>query len=71
MDLGNENRTTAATLMNDTSSRSHSVFTIKFTQASFVAGVPAEKSAKLNLVDLAGSERSSSTGELACCIAST
>jgi kinesin family protein 16B len=62
MEIGNAARTTAATLMNDTSSRSHAVFTIRFTQASFVAGIPAEKTSKLNLVDLAGSERTSSTG---------
>ena len=31
MDLGNSNRTTAATGMNDTSSRSHALFTIQFT----------------------------------------
>ena len=62
MEIGNAARTVAATNMNDTSSRSHALFTIKFTQASFVAGIPAEKSSKLNLVDLAGSERTSSTG---------
>ena len=32
MDKGNENRTTASTNMNDTSSRSHAIFTISFTQ---------------------------------------
>ncbi|XP_007944578.2 kinesin-like protein KIF16B [Orycteropus afer afer] len=32
MDAGNINRTTAATGMNDVSSRSHAIFTIKFTQ---------------------------------------
>lgn len=31
-------------------------------QASFVAGIPSEKSSKINLVDLAGSERTSATG---------
>ena len=62
MEAGSAARTTAATNMNDTSSRSHALFTITFTQASFVAGVPAEKTSKLNLVDLAGSERASSTG---------
>lgn len=54
METGNSNRTTAATNMNDTSSRSHAVFTIKFTQISFVEGVPLEKTSKINLVDLAG-----------------
>lgn len=32
MERGNENRTTAATNMNDTSSRSHAIFTMSFTQ---------------------------------------
>lgn len=32
MDAGNINRTTAATGMNDVSSRSHAIFTINFTQ---------------------------------------
>eukprot|EP00049_Salpingoeca_infusionum_P018444 m.357284 g.357284 ORF g.357284 m.357284 type:complete len:947 (+) comp17775_c0_seq1:102-2942(+) len=62
MELGNQNRTTAATGMNDTSSRSHAVFTLIFKQMSFINGVPAEKTSKINLVDLAGSERTSSTG---------
>eukprot|EP00045_Choanoeca_perplexa_P007113 m.62822 g.62822 ORF g.62822 m.62822 type:complete len:801 (-) comp13936_c0_seq1:117-2519(-) len=62
MEQGNANRTTAATNMNDTSSRSHAVFTILFKQASFVSGIPSEKTSKINLVDLAGSERTSSTG---------
>mmetsp|Transcript_9007 Transcript_9007/g.23194 ORF Transcript_9007/g.23194 Transcript_9007/m.23194 type:complete len:1067 (+) Transcript_9007:151-3351(+) len=62
MERGNACRTTAATNMNDTSSRSHAVFTMRFTQASLIEGVPCEKTSKINLVDLAGSERSSSTG---------
>ena len=32
MNRGNDNRTTASTNMNDTSSRSHAIFTIKFVQ---------------------------------------
>lgn len=32
MEAGNINRTTASTDMNDTSSRSHAIFTINFTQ---------------------------------------
>ena len=36
MDAGNINRTTAATGMNDVSSRSHAIFTIKFTQVRVV-----------------------------------
>lgn len=34
MDAGNINRTTAATGMNDVSSRSHAIFTINFTQVT-------------------------------------
>jgi hypothetical protein len=34
----------------------------RWAQASFVAGVPSEKTSKINLVDLAGSERTSATG---------
>ena len=37
MDAGNINRTTAATGMNDVSSRSHAIFTIKFTQVRAIA----------------------------------
>jgi kinesin family protein 16B len=40
--------------MNDHSSRSHAIFTIKYTQAKFVAGLPSEITSKINLVDLAG-----------------
>ncbi|RHY34189.1 hypothetical protein DYB32_001095 [Aphanomyces invadans] len=48
---GQKLRTVAATLMNPTSSRSHAIFTIMFTQTS-----------KICLVDLAGSERSDTSG---------
>lgn len=34
MEAGNINRTTASTGMNDTSSRSHAIFTINFTQVT-------------------------------------
>ena len=36
MERGNTNRTTASTNMNDTSSRSHAIFTIVFTQVKIV-----------------------------------
>ncbi|XP_033734280.1 kinesin-like protein KIF16B isoform X2 [Pecten maximus] len=62
MDRGNSIRTTAATNMNDTSSRSHAIFTIVFTQAKFANDVPCEMSSKIHLVDLAGSERADSSG---------
>ncbi|WAR12783.1 KIF14-like protein [Mya arenaria] len=61
--LGNKNRATAATGMNDKSSRSHSVFTILLTQTKTetLEGQLHDHSttSKINLVDLAGSERQS------------
>nr|XP_042903494.1 kinesin-like protein unc-104 isoform X2 [Parasteatoda tepidariorum] len=64
MDEGNKARTVAATNMNETSSRSHAVFTIIFTQRKHdsTSGLTAEKVSKISLVDLAGSERADSTG---------
>ncbi|XP_065339012.1 kinesin-like protein unc-104 isoform X4 [Cloeon dipterum] len=64
IDEGNKARTVAATNMNETSSRSHAVFTIFFTQQRFDAdtSLTTEKVSKISLVDLAGSERADSTG---------
>ncbi|KAM9176098.1 kinesin-like protein KIF1B isoform 1-T3 [Mergus octosetaceus] len=64
MDAGNKARTVAATNMNETSSRSHAVFTIVFTQKKHDAetDLSTEKVSKISLVDLAGSERADSTG---------
>ncbi|XP_043984560.1 kinesin-like protein KIF1A isoform X7 [Gambusia affinis] len=64
MDSGNKARTVAATNMNETSSRSHAVFNIIFTQKRFDAETnnTSEKVSKISLVDLAGSERADSTG---------
>lgn len=59
---GNAERTTASTNMNDTSSRSHAIFTITFVQAGFLNDMPSETVSKIHLVDLAGSERANSTG---------
>ncbi|XP_068931544.1 kinesin-like protein KIF16B isoform X2 [Petaurus breviceps papuanus] len=61
MEAGNINRTTAATGMNDVSSRSHAIFTINFTQAKFDSEMPCETVSKIHLVDLAGSERADAT----------
>lgn len=61
MEAGNIKRTTASTGMNETSSRSHAIFTINFTQAKFDAEMPSETVSKIHLVDLAGSERADST----------
>ncbi|XP_063424570.1 kinesin-like protein KIF14 isoform X2 [Mytilus trossulus] len=62
--LGNKNRATATTGMNERSSRSHSVFTLVLTQTrTDEVGVkkndPRRITSKINLVDLAGSERQS------------
>jgi hypothetical protein len=76
LDKGNMNRTTAETLMNATSSRSHAIFTISIelyeysTDVQEGVDVPyTEGSAggsliqsKIHLVDLAGSERAKRTG---------
>eukprot|EP00062_Callorhinchus_milii_P003480 gi/632940791/ref/XP_007885506.1/ PREDICTED: kinesin-like protein KIF14 isoform X2 [Callorhinchus milii] len=61
LELGNKQRATAATGMNEKSSRSHSVFTLVMTQTKteFVEEEEHEHSvtSRVNLVDLAGSER--------------
>ncbi|CAM0512184.1 unnamed protein product [Fasciola hepatica] len=64
IDVGNKARTVAATNMNETSSRSHAVFTMVVTQKinDIKADVATEKVSKISLVDLAGSERADSTG---------
>uniref|UniRef100_A0A8C1LAQ5 plus-end-directed kinesin ATPase n=1 Tax=Cyprinus carpio TaxID=7962 RepID=A0A8C1LAQ5_CYPCA len=64
MDSGNKARTVAATNMNETSSRSHAVFNIIFTQKRHDSDTEntSEKVSKISLVDLAGSERADSTG---------
>ncbi|CEG37768.1 kinesin-like protein [Plasmopara halstedii] len=66
MQTGKKNRSVGATLMNQTSSRSHSIFTIVVECLSEVSSVRDGKKhvcvGKLNLVDLAGSERQSKTG---------
>ncbi|XP_016352712.1 kinesin-like protein KIF1A [Sinocyclocheilus anshuiensis] len=64
MDSGNKARTVAATNMNETSSRSHAVFNIIFTQKRYDSETDntSEKVSKISLVDLAGSERADSTG---------
>ena len=54
MQNGSSNRATAATGMNEGSSRSHSVFTISISQRNLLNSV--SKTGKLVLIDLAGSE---------------
>jgi len=60
---GDKNRSVGATLMNQDSSRSHSIFSI-IVESSVVGADGSQhiRSGKLNLVDLAGSERQSKTG---------
>ncbi|KAG9294943.1 hypothetical protein G9A89_017737 [Geosiphon pyriformis] len=64
MDEGNKARTVAATNMNETSSRSHAVFTLLLTQIRHDSetNMDSEKVSRISLVDLAGSERANSTG---------
>jgi len=62
MERGNAVRTTASTNMNDTSSRSHAIFTVTFVKAGFTDGLPHETVSKIHLVDLAGSERANASG---------
>jgi hypothetical protein len=70
MALGNSNRSVGSTLMNDQSSRSHSIFmvSIETTSTDNIHTAVIEENEEhiragtLNLVDLAGSERQSKTG---------
>eukprot|EP00759_Apiculatamorpha_spiralis_P042912 PhF_6_TR40668/c0_g1_i1/m.61090/K17915/KIF14; kinesin family member 14 len=62
IDRGAANRTTKSTGMNDTSSRSHAIFKIEFTQTDDEVDddgspLPLVRVSQMNLVDLAGSER--------------
>ena len=62
---GTMNRTTAATLMNHTSSRSHAVFTIHLSQVTrrnVSDSSDVKTTSQFTFVDLAGSERMKKTG---------
>ncbi|XP_038044731.1 kinesin-like protein KIF28P [Patiria miniata] len=60
---GTRNRTIASTNMNATSSRAHTIVSIKFVQkGKNDTGQNMTKTSIINLVDLAGSERVDSTG---------
>ena len=63
MRIGDASRTTASTKMNDTSSRSHAVFTIVLKQIHHDLSTDSttERTARIRLVDLAGSERANRT----------
>ena len=58
---GLEQRKTASTLMNDESSRSHSLFTLHVESIETFEGLVKRKHSRFNLVDLAGSERQKNT----------
>jgi kinesin family protein 5 len=60
MTMGSENRSVAATNMNEHSSRSHSIFIMTIHQHNLKDA--SAKTGKLYLVDLAGSEKISKTG---------
>jgi kinesin family protein 3/17 len=63
MQAGKKNRSVGSTMMNQESSRSHSIFTIIVEcQTKGIDGEDHICVGKLNLVDLAGSERQSKTG---------
>eukprot|EP00698_Gefionella_okellyi_P018272 TRINITY_DN545_c0_g1_i4.p1 TRINITY_DN545_c0_g1~~TRINITY_DN545_c0_g1_i4.p1 ORF type:complete len:1900 (+),score=497.76 TRINITY_DN545_c0_g1_i4:40-5739(+) len=63
MEQGSAARTVAATKMNATSSRSHSVFTLRMVQQRMKEGqIKSQRVSVVNLVDLAGSERQQATG---------
>eukprot|EP01034_Spumella_vulgaris_P022225 gene22225-28339_t len=62
MQAGKKNRSVGATLMNATSSRSHSIFTVVIECGESDDRGDHIRVGKLNLVDLAGSERQSKTG---------
>lgn len=55
--LGSAARATACTRTNDSSSRSHAIFTMELTQRRLSSGVPSTLRAKFHFVDLAGSEK--------------
>jgi kinesin family protein 15 len=64
MEIGSRNRKVAATLMNQQSSRSHSVFTIYLQSEEMINNGKnfRARSSRFHLVDLAGSERQKDTG---------
>lgn len=59
MNRGNTNRITRSTMMNDVSSRSHAIFSIRIEMKDKLTN--KSTTGKLNLVDLAGSERLAKT----------
>ncbi|XP_028270102.1 kinesin-like protein KIF27 isoform X2 [Parambassis ranga] len=62
LEMGNALRHTAATGMNEHSSRSHAILTLQVIQSCHSSSRRSIRSSKLCLVDLAGSERAGKTG---------
>ena len=62
MEAGNSNRSVAATQMNASSSRAHTVIIIEFKLKLSEEGKVKERLSVINLVDLAGSEKVGKTG---------
>lgn len=62
MESGIANRTIGSTLMNNTSSRAHTVLGIELRQLSHVGDRTGVKMSCIYLVDLAGSEKAKKTG---------
>ncbi|GLJ12754.1 hypothetical protein SUGI_0197160 [Cryptomeria japonica] len=60
---GNQNRTTASTRMNETSSRSHAIFQVVVEWKMEEGLSTVTRKGKLSLVDLAGSERAAATDQ--------
>lgn len=62
MDEGSQHRSIAATEMNASSSRAHTIISIEFRQREVIQGKKREKLSVIHLVDLAGSEKVGKTG---------
>lgn len=62
IEFGNKHKTIAATLMNATSSRAHTVITVELVQKEVMKLKTIQKTSQINLVDLAGSEKVMKTG---------
>lgn len=62
MEVGESHRSKGATLMNEESSRAHTVIQIEFKSNEMVGGKKASKLSVINLIDLAGSEKAGQTG---------
>lgn len=62
MQEGGKNRSIAATEMNASSSRAHTIISIEFRQREVIEGKKRQKLSVIHLVDLAGSEKVGKTG---------